>query len=55
MCRNSKIEISKLESELESENKIERVSFAYEAEPNESFEKINVLAEFQKDWACVLR
>ena len=36
-------------------DKIERVTFAYESEPNESFEKINVLAEFQKDWACVLQ
>ena len=36
-------------------DKIERVTFAYESEPSESFEKINVLAEFQKDWACVLQ
>jgi len=36
-------------------DKIERIAFAYESEPNESFEKINVLAEFQKDWACVLQ
>ena len=34
---------------------LERVTFAYEAEANESFERINVLAEYQKDWCCVLR
>ena len=55
MCHNSKIEKAIAPNQPHDENKIERVSFAYEAEPNESFEKINVLAEFQKDWACVLR
>ena len=38
-----------------SNDKIERITFAYESEPNESFERINVLQEFQKDWACVLQ
>ena len=57
MCPNNEIvkRIAESHGEQKDEPIIERVSFAYEAEPNESFEKINVLAEFQKDWACILK
>ena len=52
MTLNEQIE-AKMGSKNSSE--LERVTFAYEADSNESFERINVLSEFQKDWYCVLK